>query len=782
MTPQLILAPTLRHAAQVKRDHPNPLSQSLTLVGFIDMLYERHGAKRPIDTTEAAQILGALLKRVPRVLFDYLTPEAEALETIVSYMIATKRNGVEIEAFEFEPAKEKELEKMLTHYNIFLKRHGLADAGDVEKEVLKLLQQQPEICKPYGKIIIDAFESNGVHYESSALQAEILAQLIRLGGLQYERSTQDVAAPRFFAPHPAPFDQVDEVASALKIARRLLEDGVKAESLVIVASAVDLYAPIFDALLNTYGLSGYSTKGVPLRHYMPLIETMDTGTDDPMLIEAANALTSVRTAAKRKQERLHQLGIDVEPERLLDSLIDRTSVRSSRRAGIMITEPNQLLALDRIEHLIFVGTDMDHFPPRASENYLVTAMQKESLLHGNSLYRSSYNHYQQMKRVAENLYIVTASYKAKTPLSRSMLITEHCEPFDISGYKSAREWPVQGKWVQKKEMAPYLGSLRSDELTQYDGMDVGHVPVKVLSASKLNSYAMCPRRYFFDQVLKLQPAQKMDEGFDVMEQGNIMHQCYERFARAVKAKEITLGSHVSDSIQKVMKEIAIAVYTEYLNHEGVQENVMHRLYLQDLMSGLDHASDDPGGVLQNFLIYVTQHRTLLDHFSSSEFEMFFGLDAAFNPTDDKQKHFIRGFIDRIDLHETRIRIVDYKSKKADSIDTKKIEQMQTFKDMQLPLYTLFARRRYNREVESVLHTFRSRHTHLEFAKAATFEQPAAYLHYDDEYEDALITRIKAIKTSIESGDFRYDDSDETYCGWCGYALMCHRKAISWEEA
>ncbi|MGZ8546951.1 MAG: hypothetical protein ACXWVU_06100, partial [Sulfuricurvum sp.] len=66
-------------------------------------------------------------------------------------------------------------------------------------------------------------------------------------------------------------------------------------------------------------------------------------------------------------------------------------IKSRTKLGILLTEPNQLLSINSIKHLIFLGTDMGHFPPVSKEGFLASTAQRESLLHSNSLYLSSLN-------------------------------------------------------------------------------------------------------------------------------------------------------------------------------------------------------------------------------------------------------------------------------------------------------------------------------------------------------------------------------------------------------
>jgi len=260
-----------------------------------------------------------------------------------------------------------------------------------------------------------------------------------------------------------------------------------------------------------------------------------------------------------------------------------------------------------------------------------------------------------------------------------------------------------------------------------------------------------------------------------------MHSCFELFAKAVKEKEITLGERVSGELRSNMRDISFKAYAEYLKgdekNKPISENINHRLFLQELQKGLDGTTDGQG-VLQHFLNYIIEYRERLDHFRSSEFELEFLLDEQFDPVEEGAPYFIKGFIDRIDIFEDEIQIVDYKSKKMDTyIDKQKTQQMRELKDMQLALYILFAKRKYgDKKIISYLQSFKSKYEHSEFATAATYEagKESDFILYDDDFEKALISRIGEIKNSIEKGDFHYDDSNEEHCRWCEFGLMCKK--------
>jgi len=175
----------------------------------------------------------------------------------------------------------------------------------------------------------------------------------------------------------------------------------------------------------------------------------------------------------------------------------------------------------------------------------------------------------------------------------------------------------------------------------------------------------------------------------------------------------------------------------------------------------------------------------LEYFVNSEFEKEFALDSELKPYKLKDKtdmgYFIKGYIDRLDNLSNTINIIDYKSKKADGVSQEKLEEIKTFKDFQLGLYTLFATQEYKKDVDAYLLSFKSdKNLSSKFARVSTDEAfipknrgKDTGILYDSEYETNLKTNIYNIKNKIEEGDFRFDSSDETFCGYCEIRFMCH---------
>ena len=408
---QTIIAPSIHRAKQLERLNANPLARSLTLENFIQAYYERYGNERIVGMGEVTSIVAFLFMAQERVHFNYITLEGEAMEQIAAFILDMKRNGVVVDAFGFVESKARELRVLADGYNDFLKKQHLSDNADRDRFTLESIRKNPETLTVFGEIIVDDFEQNGINFGASKTQSALLDAL-RSSGISMSREIVESVDPIFHEPSPAPFGIFDEVACALKIARRLLDEKVKPDDILIVTPAIDEYAPIFETLFTSYGLKGYTSMGTSLNALIPMLKNSDDKNE--LLSLARNRQNQIKVEIEKISKTLSALGIPYDSTKGYEKAIKSARIKSRSNEGILITEPNQLLSLDHVGHLIFVGTDMGHFPPVSKEGFLASTLQKETLLYGNSVYLSSYNHYQQMRAISDNFYIVTATYKGKT--------------------------------------------------------------------------------------------------------------------------------------------------------------------------------------------------------------------------------------------------------------------------------------------------------------------------------------------------------------------------------
>ncbi len=452
------------------------------------------------------------------------------------------------------------------------------------------------------------------------------------------------------------------------------------------------------------------------------------------------------------------------------------------KIGIELTEPNQLVGLRKTyKHIIFIGTDINHFPPAAKDNFLYTYEDDVNYFYANNYFTSSQTQLEELKRLSENLYIITATYSGKRELSPSILLDgKFDETIDLSSVKSVSELALARETVlPDAHTKAYYESITSDVLTKFDGNGVEGLEAANLSASQINSYLSCPLAYLYSNKIRLQAPNQSDEGFDVMEQGSLMHLCYELFGKKIKATQNS--SRDKDELYSLMHDISIEAYhhkntVEARGKEKLIENIHHQIFLSTLQAGLEDERE--AGLLAKFVDYYMERAEEFEYFQNTEFEKEFALDDDLNPyvlkSKDDKNYFIKGFIDRFDNLEKQINVIDYKSKKIGSKTGKHKEtqeKIDDLKDVQLALYILYTKQQYpGKEYYSSMLSFKGD------SKAAHFGE-LEHEDFDERYKEKLKGIIFDTKEGIEKGVFGFDDSDEKACGWCDFRFVCHESVL-----
>ncbi|BDY13879.1 PD-(D/E)XK nuclease family protein [Hydrogenimonas cancrithermarum] len=757
-----------RHRAKAA-EKSGPLL-SVTLGRFIRDFFEKRSLQRAIVPEEAAYILFHLLRQNGSKHFAYIqNPDSDTLRQMAAFFIRCKRNDAGVGAFFYTEEKKKELERLFESYNRFLDEHGLADMGDIEGFFLEHIEEVDT-----ARLMLDDFTLHGIRLFESRRQEMAYEQLAKSS--QTFSSPPTLKNARLYGIEA--FDRFDEMRMALKTARELIErNGVAPEDIKIVASSVETYFPLFETLLPELGLVGYSRRGTPLKALLPIAGKGE----HPLLRQAKRTQKQLMEQARIIAKRLEKTGIATEKKAIFEKLAAAAYVKDAGRNGIELLETNQIFDLHDLGHLIFVGADMEQFPPKKEEGVFYTNEEERRYLFTNSLYATSRAHYALMKEIAENLYVVHAGRRGKMKLSRSMIVDDLLEPFDPK-VLSDIEQIGYGRRICLPEAEAFLSDVQNDTPTRYDGAGVGSFEAEHLSASRINRYLGCPRRYFYSYILQLQPPMKEEEAMEATTQGRIMHLCFELYAKAVKRGEIDPDDN--GAAEEAMKEFAKQAYESILEEEQIEPNIYYDIFFDGLVRGLGESVDNPG-VLKNFLIYTRKMRKELAEFRYSEMEKRFLLDKNLDITDSEEAAFIKGIIDRIDVND-EVLIHDYKSKRVKGIDTKKIEQIEGLKDLQLGLYLYYAKRLYpEKKIKASLISFKTDNGQpwVEFATLANYDIPKPprmrnqhFVLYDDTYEAALKARIEEVKEGIAAGAFVWDDSNEEQCGWCEFGKICKRRA------
>lgn len=763
----LIITYSNQKARELKKSLKNPLDKVTTLSAFVNEFFEKHSFKTLIKPIIATSFIYKTITDENIEYLDFISQNSNTLDLIYDFILKINASKVDLSKI-LKDEKLKAIEILNSKYIEFKNKNNLVDMNDVFQLAINDFDKND--FSKYEKIYLDNFEIGNIKFYKSNLELELLKLFSKISK-PLEQTINTNTNAKLHKLIKQPFDINDEVESALKLSRKLLEDdeNLKSSDICIVTTDIGEYVPIFRLYLPKYELKGFDSKGISLKLF--------NGKKSSNL-QVKMAFDAIEKELKFYDESCKKFDLSVNLEKLKEKLIEDTYILEDK-IGIELTEANQLIGLDKqFEHIIFIGTDINHFPPKRSDNFLFTSQDAQDYFCENSYYESSFFQYEELKKLAKNLYILYPKYKEKRELSASIIIDKNIDnSVDISNIQAKKE---------KIEKEDFLSSITSSEFTRYDGLDVQGLNANHLSASQLGSYAKCPLRYLYINKLRIKTPREDEDGFDVAQMGTLMHSCFEAFAKKVQGNK-TLGI---EAFKSIMFDVLQKEYEAFINNpdnEIKEENIFHVLYKYTLARGLKDDKSD--GLLIKFINYYDENREELNYFINSEFEKEFALDNELKPyklVDENDKnYFIKGYIDRFDNLKNQVNIIDYKSKKANGVLQDKIDEIFNFKDFQLGLYTLYATQEYKKDVDSYLLTFKTDNNYTKFARVTTNNELIPQnrgkdigVWYDENYKNDLKSNIFAIKEKIEQGNFRFDSSDDTYCGYCEIGFMCNKSLLS----
>jgi hypothetical protein len=207
-------------------------------------------------------ILYKIITQEKIAYFDYLQSDAASLNTIFNFIVLCHRNEV---AFEWllSGAKLEALLQIDAAYQITKSDHKLADIADIETQVLGAFDES--FFDTFTEVFIDNFVVGTIHFIKSKKQEQIFSKLAHFQKLKKPQAAAHENT--LIRTKDEVFDTIDEVKTAIKIARKHLQEGESAEDILIVASDINEYAPLYKLFLHEYGMRGFSSKGTPLSHF-----------------------------------------------------------------------------------------------------------------------------------------------------------------------------------------------------------------------------------------------------------------------------------------------------------------------------------------------------------------------------------------------------------------------------------------------------------------------------------------------------------------------------------
>jgi len=447
------------------------LDKVITLDNLILELFESKSFDLIINEAIASSIIHKIIQTNEIEYFSYLNEDAVSLNTIYNFIIKCKRNSVAFEAL-LSDKKLKAISKIDKAYQEYKKTNKLVDISDIEQTFLD--NWDSYFKDSYSEIFVNSFDIEEISYIKSKNQQLILEKLAKYKTI--EKTIEILNNLKILKPSNEVFDNIDEVKTAIRIARKFLEEGENASDILIVASDIQEYAPLYKLFLNEYGMKGYSSIGTPLTSFY-------NTTNSKVKIALNDYKSQIESlAALYKKLDLNFNETTKENLKASISILDD-------KVGIELTEPNQIVGLSKkYKHIIFIGTDINHFPPKASDNFLYSYDDDIKYFYANNYFTSSQTQLNELKRLSENLYIITASYSGKRELTASILIgNDFDETIDISDVKSVAQLALDNQTKKPDTNTNnYYESILSRDFTAFDGNGVKGLKATHLSASQIN--------------------------------------------------------------------------------------------------------------------------------------------------------------------------------------------------------------------------------------------------------------------------------------------------------
>jgi RecB family exonuclease len=236
-----------------------------------------------------------------------------------------------------------------------------------------------------------------------------------------------------------------------------------------------------------------------------------------------------------------------------------------------------------------------------------------------------------------------------------------------------------------------------------------------LSATKFAVYLACKRKFYYQYIKSLKAPS--DENRDKLTLGNLFHNAFAK----------VIDSSYSDPIK--LKQ---AITTEVLEN------------LKDINIKFD---------LYKWLRYI-------DKFCEVEVHRY---NSGVSVLEKEQTHKINhnginlmGRVDRVDIKDDKLSIIDYKIKENIKLDT--IKTYEKSSDFQLEFYYLFMKKRYQKEIEGV-YVYDIKHSKL---------VPEEMIHEKLAMLDEKLDEYKAPTIELSKCE------DRSVCRFCPYKTICER--------
>ncbi|MFH1194925.1 MAG: PD-(D/E)XK nuclease family protein [bacterium] len=512
----------------------------------------------------------------------------------------------------------------------------------------------------------------------------------------------------------------------------------------------------------------------------------------------------------------------------------RFNVKEKTGFGVLVTTINEIRGL-QFDHLFIGGLVDGDFPTRFNpEIFLSGSFAKQEMVHQTE---QRYRFYQALCAWRKKLYLSLPAGDSGKELLESTFMKDFEKVFLISKVDeknydkkiySAEEFLIRagksqpGDFIKKYAAYENEIALRFEEIYRairidrlrtnpeqnhsvFSGSIFAESDVPVIqkgkeklqkfiqsefSISQLETYAMCPFKFFVERLLQIKGLEEPVEDIEPLELGALIHQILFKFYSALREKRIVLagctGKEAKDA-EKILFKVAeeefekspfrspLAFY-EKEKIFGINGNRKESLLYKFFEVEKAGTSSSVPSFFEVAFGKICKHETDLE-LSSAEPLNLDGIK-------------LRGKIDRIEIDEIEktFNVVDYKlgGKKPSVVE------LENGQSLQLPIYLLAAK--------SLLAKIGLEYSPLEMTIYSLKYQSEKFgrdnvnltrkrnisteelIEMNERIIDTAVSYIKNYIDAISKGEFqlsKLEDRETKICIYCEYKSVCRVKEISW---
>ncbi len=326
----------------------------------------------------------------------------------------------------------------------------------------------------------------------------------------------------------------------------------------------------------------------------------------------------------------------------------------------------------------------------------------------------------------------------------------------------------------------------SEDLSSEGKINLTRMKDRQFSITQLETYALCPYKYFAERILKLDVFEEPTEEIEALELGSLIHSILFNFYSKLKKDKIVLNA-CSDADFRKAENLLFKIAEERVKE--VNFNSPLSFFEREKIFGID--GNRKNSMLYKFLI---EEKESAEGYIPEFFETGFGQVKEEENQKVRLKELkagevkVRGKIDRVDINKDTgtYKIYDYKTGKSKLSKNDIYDGLQ----LQLMLYLYAAKEIIKSELNEEYKPagasiYSLKYSAADFGrKALSFGKKNSEKEITEKYVEMIEICLEAINRYVDGisrGDFRLsqlEKREEKVCRYCSFRSICRIQEVN----